>query len=112
MGILALGGGALSLSNPTAGASALGIPISSSSPALSFVGFVGARNIGSGVTILALLATGQKKAVGVCLMCGTLVAMLDSWICSKSGAAAEGKALGHAVMGLLAGGLGAGLWWL
>jgi hypothetical protein len=65
IGLLALGGGIQSLLSPQAFGTTLGIPIlSSTSPALPFVSFVGARNLGSGITVLALPYTGQRKAVG------------------------------------------------
>ena len=111
MGILALGGGIYSIVNPQAFSATLGIPISTpTSPALPFVSFAGARNIGSGLTVLALLYTGQRKAVGTLLMCGVVTTMTDAWICSRYDAA-EGKALGHAIMGVAVGLLGAGMWW-
>ena len=113
MGILALGGGIYSIVDPQAFGASLGIPVSTSasSSVLPFVSFVGARNLGSGTTILTLLYLGQRKAVGVSLMCGVVTCMTDAWICSRY-KAAEGKALGHAVMGVLAGLLGAGMWWV
>jgi hypothetical protein len=71
MGVLALSGGIYGITNPKAFASTLGIPITSPhSPALPFVSFVAARNLGSGVTMLVLIATGQRKAVGTVLICG------------------------------------------
>jgi hypothetical protein len=60
--------------------------------------------------MLALIATGQRKAVGTVLMCGVLVAMADAWICSKFGASG-GEAAGHASMGIVAGILGGGMYW-
>jgi hypothetical protein len=84
VGVLAVGGGVYSLVDPISFADTLGIPITSpSSPALPFVSFAGARNFGSGITMLALLYTGQRKAVGTLLMCGVAVAMMDAWICFK-----------------------------
>ena len=111
MGVLALSGGIYGITNPKAFASTLGIPITSPhSPALPFVSFVAARNLGSGVTMLVLIATGQRKAVGTMLTCGVAVAIADAWICAKFGAS-EGKAAGHAGMGLVAGVLGGGIYW-
>jgi hypothetical protein len=111
MGVLAVSGGIYGITNPMAFASTLGIPITSpNSPALPFVSFAAARNLGSGVTMLALIATGQRKAVGTVLMCGVVVAMADAWICAKFGAS-EGKAAGHAGMGIIAGVLGGGMYW-
>lgn len=111
VGVLALGGGVYSLVDPTSFASTLGIHITSpSSPALPFVSFAGARNLGSGITMLALLYTGQRKAAGTLLMCGVATAMADAWICVKYGAT-EGKAVGHAVMGIVIGLVGGGLNW-
>jgi hypothetical protein len=60
--------------------------------------------------MLGLIATGQRKAVGTVLICGVLVAMVDAWICAKFGAT-EGKAAGHAVMGIVTGILGGGMYW-
>ena len=111
MGFLALSGGIYSIVDPRAFGDALGIPISTStSPAIPFASFVGARNLGTGVTILALLYTGQRKAVGTGFMCGAVTALLDSWICYQYDRT-EGKAVGHAVMGVLAGLLGFGMYW-
>jgi hypothetical protein len=111
MGIPAVSGGIYGITNPVAFASTLGIPITSpNSSAHPFVSFAAARNLGSGVTMLALIATGQRKAVGTVLMCGVVVAMADAWICSKFGAS-EGKAAGHAIMGIVAGILGGAIYW-
>jgi hypothetical protein len=111
MGVLAISGGLYGITNPVAFASTLGIPITSpNSPALPFVSFAAARNLGSGVTMLGLIATGQRKAVGTVLICSVVVAMADAWICAKFGAT-EGKAAGHAVMGIVTGILGGGMYW-
>ena len=111
MGVLAVRGGIYGIINPIAFASTVGIPITSpQSPALPFVSFTAARNLGSGVTMLALIATGQRKVVGKVLTCGVVVAMVDACICVKFGAT-EGKAAGHAVMGTVAGILGGGMYW-
>jgi hypothetical protein len=111
MGVLAVSGGLYGITNPVAIASTLGIPITSpNSPSLPFVSFSAARNLGSGLTVLVLIATGQRKAVGTVLICGVVVAMADAWICAKFGAS-EGKAAGHAGMGVVAGVLGGGIYW-
>jgi hypothetical protein len=111
MGVLASTGGIYGITNPIAFAGTLGIPIRSpNSSALPFVSFPAARNLGSGATILALIAIGQKKAVGTVLMSGVVVAMADAWICARFGAT-EGKAAGHAIMGTVAGVLGGGMYW-
>lgn len=111
MGVLALSGGIYSIVTPQAFGDTLGIPISTStSPAIPFVSFVGARNFSSGLGVLALLYTGQRKAVGILFMCGVVTAMMDAWICFQHNAT-EGKAVGHAVMGVAAGLLGAGMYW-
>lgn len=111
MGLLALSGGIYSIIDPPAfGAGSLGIPASESTSSVTpFISFAGSRNIGSGVTILTLLYLGQMKAVGVSFMCGVVTCLVDAWICSKY-AAAGGKAVGHAVMGIIAGLLGVGMW--
>ena len=111
IGILALGGGIYSIVNPQAFSATLGIPITmSTSPAIPFVSFAGARQISSGLTILALLYTGQKKAVGTLLMCGVAATMTDAWICFQHDAV-DGKAVEHAVMGVAIGLLGVGMFW-
>jgi len=82
IGILALGHGIYGLINPQEVGTQFGIPIStSSSSELSLVSLIGARNIGTGLTPLALLYTGQKKAVGTLLMCLVSTAATDAWIC-------------------------------
>ena len=53
---------------------------------------------------------GQKKAVGISFMCGVVTCMTDAWICSRYDGV-EGKAMGHAFMGVVAGLLGVGMWW-
>jgi hypothetical protein len=112
MGLLALSGGIYGLTNPLAFSPVLGIPVASPySLTLPFISFTAARNLGSGITMLTLLAAGQRKAVGLCMMCGVVTAISDAWICAKFGAT-KGKARGHAVMGVLAGALGAGMWWM
>ena len=113
MGILALSGGIYSLVDPPAfGAGTLGIPVSTvTSSALPFVSLAGSRNISSGITTLTMLYLGQRKAVGVSLMCGVVTCMTDAWICSRY-EPGGGKAIGHAVMGVIAGLLGAGMWWV
>ena len=73
VGLLAVGGGIYGLIDPMA--------FSPSSPALPFVSFAGARNVSSGITLLTLLYTGQRKAVGVFLMSGVVAAMAYAWIC-------------------------------
>lgn len=108
MGTLALGGELYGVTNPLAFSETLGIPVTSAdSPALPFISFAAARNLGSGITVLTLLYAGQRNVVGTIMMCGVAVAMRDAWICAKFGAA-EGKAAGHAIMGFVAGMLGWG----
>ena len=110
MALLSLSGGFYGLSNPLAFSSTLGITVTdASSPALPFVSFIGARNLASGIANLVLLSTGHYRAVGIGMMCGVVTCWADAWVCSQYGAE-EGKAVGHAVMGVLAGALGAGLW--
>jgi Domain of unknown function (DUF4267) len=112
IGILALGHGIYGLINPQEVGTRLGIPVSkSSSSALSLVSFIGARNIATGLTVLALLYTGQKKAVGTLLMCLVSTAAIDAWICFQVDRL-KGKAVGHATMGFILGSLGAGMYWV
>ncbi|CAF9939358.1 hypothetical protein IMSHALPRED_001311 [Imshaugia aleurites] len=111
IGILGLSGGIYSIVNPQAFGATLGIPISTpTSPALPFASFAGARQISSGLTILTLLYTGQRKAVGTLLICGVAAIMTDAWICFQHDGV-EGKAVGHALMGVAVGLLGAGMCW-
>lgn len=111
IGLLAVGGGIRSILDPQAFSENLGIPISTStSPALPFVSFVGARNLSSGLTVLTLLYTGQRKAVGTLFMCGVVTALFDARICTQNGAA-QGKAVGNAVMGVGFGLVGVGMYW-
>lgn len=110
IGVLGLTGGIYGLLNPLAFSATLGIPITSNtSPALPFVSFAAARNLGSGITMLSLAASGNRKAVGIFLIAGAPTAIADAWICTAYSAEA-GKAVGHAVMGLLIAALGAGLY--
>ncbi|PVH89616.1 hypothetical protein DL98DRAFT_579402 [Cadophora sp. DSE1049] len=116
MGILTLSSGIYGLLNPQAFSTTLGIPIPNPPPpslALPFVSFAAARNIGSGISTLVLLATGQTKAVGTVMMCGVVVCLTDAWVCVQFGeSAVEGKAVGHAFMGGVAGVVGGGLYWV
>lgn len=110
IGILALGHGIYGLINPQEVGTGLGISLStSSSSAFSLVMFIGARNISTGLTLLALLYTGQKKAAGTLLMCLVSTAAIDAWICFQVDKL-EGKALGHAAMGVILGSLGMGMY--
>ncbi len=61
--------------------------------------------------MLALLYTGQRKAVATLLMCGVAATAIDAWICFRHDDAAEGKAVGHAVVGVVVGLLGVGMFW-
>ncbi len=61
--------------------------------------------------MLALLYAGKRRAVGTLLMCGVVTAGLDAWICWRAEGKGEGKAGGHLGMGVLVGGLGAGMYW-
>ncbi|KAK4696593.1 hypothetical protein P7C71_g1341, partial [Lecanoromycetidae sp. Uapishka_2] len=111
MGLLGIGGGIYSLINPVAFSDGFGIPITSpSSPALPFVSFAGARNLTSGISGLLLLYSGQRKAAGLAMMSGVTTAMIDSWICAEYGAK-KGKAASHAIMGIVIGVIGGGLYW-
>jgi Domain of unknown function (DUF4267) len=115
IGVLGLWGGIYGLTNPLAFSETFGVPLASNSasansPALPFVSFAAARNLGGGITMLALCASGNRKGAAIVLMSGVVTALADSWICSSFGGE-SGKAVGHAVMGLVLGGLGAGLYW-
>jgi hypothetical protein len=111
VGLLGVGGGIYCLTDPIAFSDTLGIPVTStSSPALPFVSFVGARNLSSGLAMITLLYTGQRKAAGVLLMSGVVAAMADASICATY-KAKEGKAAVHAVMGVFMGALGGSFYW-
>jgi hypothetical protein len=112
-GIVALSHGIYGLINPQEVGTKLGIPISStsSSSALSLVSFIGARNIATGLTVLALLYTGQKQAVGTLFMCLVSTAAIDAFICFQTDRL-EGKAVHHATMGVILGSLGVGMYWV
>lgn len=53
------------------------------SEALPFVRAYAARNIGSGVGIIALLLSGKRKSVGILLATGTIVMALDGWLVAQ-----------------------------
>jgi hypothetical protein len=108
--ILALSTGIYCIVNPQAASETLGLPVTTSvSPAIPFVSFVGALYLGLGLTALTLLYTGPRKALGMSFMWGVAVALTDARICFKYDAR-EGKAVGHAAMGVAAGLLGAGMY--
>ncbi|KAH8660846.1 hypothetical protein BGZ60DRAFT_414154 [Tricladium varicosporioides] len=112
IGLLGLSGGLYGLADPQAFSTTIGVPIqATNSPALPFISFVAARNLSSGITLLTLCASGYRKAAGIFLMCGTITAFADAWVCGKYGERkGRGKAWGHAIMGGVLGGLGWGLW--
>ena len=58
--------------------------------------------------MLALLATGQRKAVGVLFVCGVVTSLVDGWVVWNAGDG--GKALGHVVLGAGVGLGGWGMW--
>ena len=104
LALLSLSGGIYGLIAPCEWASAaFGIP-SSCSPAQASL--TAARNVGSGVTLAGLVAVGNRQAVGIFLVSGSVTGLLDSWVCSNFGG---DKAFGHAVMGLLIACLGLGV---
>ncbi|KAF2148985.1 hypothetical protein K461DRAFT_324424 [Myriangium duriaei CBS 260.36] len=109
MGALATVGGGYGLLNPVAfgeGFGGAGLRITSAeSPAVPFARATAARNFGSGLGILSLLYLGERRAVGTLFMTGTFTALLDAWICWRH-VTDGGKAVGHAVMGVLAAALG------
>ena len=109
MALLGISTGIYGLTSPLSYSTALGISITDpSSPALPFISFIGARNLASGIGGLALLSTGHRRAAGLTMMCGVVTCWADAWVCAQYGPE-EGKAVGHAVMGVLAGALGAGV---
>ena len=74
--------------NPLAFSTTLGVPLTSNSnnpPALALVSFVAARNLGSGITLLALCASGNRKGVRIVVMAGVVTALADAWIRSRFG---------------------------
>ena len=111
LGVLAFSGGAYSFYDPIAWSASLGIQIQSlSSPTIPFAQLVGARNIASGLTIFVLLYTRQRRALGLTLMVGTVVSLVDAWIIANNGGL-EGKAMGHAGLGLAIWAMGAVFYW-
>lgn len=112
MGLLALTGGAFGLLSPVEWSTGFGLPLSTtttSRQSLSLARAASARNVGSGLGVLALLATGHRRALGITLLTGVSVAWLDAWIVGSADEGVEGKAMGHAIMGAIVAGLGAGL---
>ena len=110
IGILALSSGIYGVIKPHALGDTLGIPISTStSSLLSSLSFIAARNVSTGLTVLTLLYTGQKKAVGTFLLCCVATALIDAWICFQYDGL-KGKAVGHAFMGVICGSLGVGIY--
>ena len=115
IGVLGLWGGIRGLTNPFAFSETLGVPIASTSdnsnsPVLPFISFAAARNLGSGITMLALCASGNRKATGIFLMARVVTSLADAWICSSFGGE-SGKAMAHVVLGLLIACWGAALYW-
>lgn len=53
---------------------------------------------------------GQKKAVGIGLMCGIVTTMVDAWLSGKYNGV-QGKVVGHAVLGTVVGVLGGAVYW-
>lgn len=108
LGILSFGGGLYGVLRPVAWSQTMGITISTASSAIPYASFTAARNIAGGLTVLGLISQKEFRAVGVYMLAGTSTALLDAWICAQHGGA-EGKASGHAIMGILIGLLGMGI---
>ncbi|KAJ5328727.1 hypothetical protein N7452_009117 [Penicillium brevicompactum] len=82
--------------DPLKSAATFGINIeSTASASLPLVRAYSSRNIGSGVGILALLALGKRKSVGILLATGTLVMALDGWLVAQASGRYTAEALGH-----------------
>jgi hypothetical protein len=109
IGILARSSGIYGIICQQAFSDILGIPVTTSS-ALAFVSFAAVRNVSSGLTVLALLYTGNTQAVATLLICGLATSLTDAWICFQHNRI-EGKGVGHAVMGTFVGLLGLGMYW-
>lgn len=108
LGVLSLGGGLYGVVDPVAWSKTMGIGVPTASPAIPYASFTAARNIAGGLTLLGLVSQKEFRAVGIYLLAGTSTAFLDARICAGHGGV-EGKASGHAAMGILAGLLGMGI---
>lgn len=107
---LSLGGGIYGLAAPAKWAAAtIGIPSSSmlSNAEQAYAAFAAARNFGGGITLAALIASGNRQAVAIFLMAGVTTALTDAWICARFGG---DLALRHALMGGLIAAVGYGVW--
>ena len=83
------------IGDPVKSAATFGLAIDSSPSALPLVRAYSSRNIGSGIGVLALLALGKRKALGVLLASGTVVMALDGWLVAEANGAYTAEALGH-----------------
>lgn len=115
LGLLALSNGIYGLIRPPAFAEMHGLPLTVANGGItnpashSYISFIAARNLSSGVGLLALCASGERKATGLVLMAGVATALGDAWILRKAGDPA-GNAVGHAIMGLIIGAVGVTLY--
>lgn len=95
------------VADPVKGAARFGTPISSpDSEAIPLLRAYSARNIASGVGIVALLLTGKRSAVGILIATGTITMALDGWIVAQVKGGFKEQALGHLMfipVGLLTG---------
>jgi hypothetical protein len=111
IGTLTLTGGIYGLADPVEFSKRVGLPAASAdSPALRYIRFAAARNVASGITLLAFLFMGQRKLVGRIMMCGVAVAVADAWIYARFGVE-DGKTAGHVIGGFLVCILGWGMYY-
>jgi tetrahydromethanopterin S-methyltransferase subunit E len=78
-------------------ASTIGISSSSvpSNAEKAYAAFAAARTFGGGITLAAMIASGNRKAVAIFLMAGVTTALTDAWVCARFGGE---MALRHALM--------------
>lgn len=81
--------------NPSKTASTYGLPLTPGTEPTPFIRAFAARNIGSGLGIIALLLCGQRRSVAVVLATGTVVMALDGWIVARARGAWTAEAMGH-----------------
>lgn len=67
---------------PTTAATGFGIPIGEGD-GLAFVQAFGARNIGLSLFAVLAIVLDQRRSVGVLLLCGVVIALIDAYIVSQ-----------------------------
>jgi hypothetical protein len=85
LGVAIIGIGARFLIAPAAGAAGFGVAAPAAGPAGAYLAVKGVRDIASGLVVLALLATGPRRAVGAALLALTVVPLGDAAIVLRHG---------------------------